>query len=63
MDKLVPESKKSKKVTVGVSTENDARLISKHLNGVYVSGQQIYVEDMKKADEKVSMLRKVHGPS
>lgn len=38
----------TKKVTVGVSDDGDAAILVRKVNGLYVEGQQLYVEDVRK---------------
>ncbi|XP_061725136.1 uncharacterized protein LOC133531057 [Cydia pomonella] len=47
VDNLVNEGK-SKKVTVGLATEDDGAFVVRKLNGLFINGQQLYIEDKRR---------------
>lgn len=57
VDNLVYEGPKSRKVTVGLSDENDAIAVIKELDGLVFMGQKLVVEDVRK--NKVSFSVKI----
>lgn len=48
LDNLVSDGRNSKRVTVGLAEEEDAALLVRHINGLYLEGRQLYVEDVRK---------------
>ncbi|XP_048000115.1 uncharacterized protein LOC125237173 [Leguminivora glycinivorella] len=48
VDNLVNEGK-SKKVTVGLATEDDGAFVVRKLNGLLINGQQLYIEDKRRS--------------
>lgn len=46
LDNLVPEGE-NKRVTVGLADEGDAALLVRKINGLYIGGCQLYVEDVR----------------
>lgn len=47
LDNLVSEGN-TKKVTVGLADEGDAAILVRKINGLYINGVQLYVEDKRK---------------
>ncbi|XP_068624398.1 general transcriptional corepressor trfA-like isoform X2 [Battus philenor] len=47
LDKLVYESNDSRKVTIGLSDDNDALIVYKELDGYIYMGQKLYIEDVR----------------
>ncbi|KPJ04876.1 hypothetical protein RR46_01814 [Papilio xuthus] len=48
VDNLVYESPQSRKVTIGLSDENDAIAVTKELHGLVFMGQKLHVEDLRR---------------
>lgn len=48
LDNLTSESNDTKRVTVGLAEEEDAAILVRKINGLFVDGQQLYVETIKK---------------
>ncbi|XP_053620704.1 uncharacterized protein LOC128681112 [Plodia interpunctella] len=61
LDKLVKDGPVTKKVTIGVAKEDDALRIMHRLNGTYVEGQQIFIEEVKKGSSDSSYNRNNSG--
>lgn len=53
LDDLMSEGS-TKRVTVGVADDGDAAVLVRKVNGLYVEGQQLYVEDARK--KRVSLF-------
>lgn len=47
LDNLVNDGKGNKKVTVGLAEESDAAILVRKINGLFVGGNQLYVENVK----------------
>lgn len=48
VDNLVLETTLTRKVTIGLSDDNDAAIVFKELNGLVLGGRKIVVEDPRK---------------
>lgn len=48
VDNLVLETTLTRKVTIGLSDDNDAAIVFKELNGLVLGGRKIVVEDLRK---------------
>ncbi|XP_013199291.2 uncharacterized protein LOC106142167 [Amyelois transitella] len=55
LDKLIKDGPTTKQVTIGVAKEEDAVNIVHTLNGTYVEGQQIFVEDVRKSKSQTTL--------
>lgn len=47
LDNLVSDGKGNKKVTVGLAEESDAAILVRKVNGIFIGGNQLYVENVK----------------
>ncbi|KAJ2943080.1 hypothetical protein O0L34_g18771 [Tuta absoluta] len=56
LDNLVNEGT-TKKVTVGLADEGDGAILVRKINGIFVGGQQLYVEDVRQKKESEQPYR------
>ncbi|KAL0859927.1 hypothetical protein ABMA27_010252 [Loxostege sticticalis] len=61
LDNLVSDGRNSKRVTVGLAEEEDAALLVRHINGLYLEGRQLYVEDVRKKKSSDQPFRQSHN--
>lgn len=47
LDNLVSDGKGNKKVTVGLAEESDGAILVRKINGLFIGGNQLYVENVK----------------
>lgn len=52
LDNLVSDGKGNKKVTVGLAEESDAAILARKINGSFIGGNQLFVENVKNVKQQ-----------
>ncbi|XP_045780889.1 uncharacterized protein LOC123877979 isoform X4 [Maniola jurtina] len=62
LDNFTAEGNNNKRVTVGLADEGDAALLVRKINGLFLSGCQLFVEDMRQKKSSEQPYRPIDNP-